>query len=90
MSNANDFVVEKNILKRYTGKDPYVEVPDGVKSIDSYAFQRNANIRAVRLPDSVTKINDTILSVRSSMLHEFWQAASHTHIGLASLGSCCR
>ena len=62
MSNLNDFVVEKNILKRYTGKDPYVEVPDGVKSIDSYAFQRNANIRAVRLPDSVTKINDKAFS----------------------------
>lgn len=58
MSNVSDFVIERNILKRYLGKDPHVVVPDGVKTIDTYAFRRNASIRTVHLPDSVVKISD--------------------------------
>lgn len=38
MSSARDFVIERGILKRYLGADAYVEVPDKVKTVDSYAF----------------------------------------------------
>ena len=58
MSNANDFVIERGSLERYMGNDVHVAVPDKVKTISSYAFQRNTDIRSVQLPDSVTKISD--------------------------------
>ena len=58
MSNANDFVIEKGSLQRYRGTDIHVIVPDGVKTIDNYAFRRYNEIRSVQLPESVTKIGE--------------------------------
>ena len=58
MSNASDFIIERGILERYSGRDAHVVVPDEVKTIGSYAFQRRDDILSVQLPDSVTKISD--------------------------------
>ena len=62
MSSASDFVIERGILKRYLGADAYVEVPDKVKTVDSYAFQKNAAIRSVQLPESLREIGQLAFS----------------------------
>lgn len=58
MSNANEFVIESGILKRYLGSDVHVIIPDQVKTIGNYAFGRRDEIYSVQLPESVTKISD--------------------------------
>ena len=55
----NEFVVERGTLERYLGKEVHVVVPDKVKTIGSYAFQRHSEILSVQLPGSVTKISDS-------------------------------
>lgn len=55
MSNVNDFVIIDGVLKRYTGTDAEVVIPDGVTQIDD-AFNRCIWLKSVNIPDSVTKI----------------------------------
>lgn len=55
MSNVNDFVIVDGVLKRYTGTDAEVVIPDGVTQIDD-AFNRCIWLKSVNIPDSVTKI----------------------------------
>ena len=35
----NDFVIENSILIKYTGTEPYVEIPDGITVIGEGAFR---------------------------------------------------
>jgi len=57
MGNVKDFVIEDGVLKKYTGKDANVVIPDGINCIGEYAFQRRT-IESVVIPDSVTVIGD--------------------------------
>lgn len=50
----NDFVTE-NWLRKYTGSDPYVVVPDGITHIDDQAFPKDTI--SVELPQSIEKIS---------------------------------
>ena len=56
MSNANDFVIENNILVKYTGTDEDVIIPEGVTQIGDYAFRRNETVKSVIIPDGVESI----------------------------------
>ena len=38
MSNVNDFIIENGVLKKYTGNDIEVVIPDGVICIGQQAF----------------------------------------------------
>ena len=38
MSNINDFVIENGVLKKYTGSEAEVVIPDAVKEIGVEAF----------------------------------------------------
>lgn len=55
-NNSDDFEFDGNILKRYTGSDSFVEVPDFVETIADNAFSGNAVMAKVYLPDSVRRI----------------------------------
>ena len=59
MSNANDFVIENGVLKKYNGKDKNVVIPEGVREIGESAF---SIVEA--LPDGrkMSFENDTLLS----------------------------
>lgn len=56
MSNINDFVIENGVLKKYTGTDSDVIIPDSVAVIGWGAFKECKNFTSVTIPDSVTKI----------------------------------
>lgn len=50
------FEIEDGVLKRYTGVDEHVVIPDGVKMIDKNAFEKCYEMRRISIPESVTKI----------------------------------
>ena len=52
-----DFVIEGNVLKRYTGSGGDVTIPDGVTSIGENAFYNKTNLTGVTMPNSVIQIN---------------------------------
>lgn len=56
IENDNNFDIVKGVLKRYTGSEQNVVVPDTVSVIGEYAFGKNSQVKTVVLPDSVTEI----------------------------------
>lgn len=57
-SNIKDFVIEKERLIQYKGKDAEVMIPDGITAIGTHAFYRNRKIKKVLIPEGVTKIEE--------------------------------
>ena len=57
MNNQNDFIIENGILKKYSGNNDVVTVPEGVVVIGGSAFSRRKNLRRVIIPNSVKKID---------------------------------
>ena len=61
MSNANDFIIENGILKKYVGPGGDVVIPDGVTEIGIQAFSRGgyqiaSAITSIQMPRSVAAI----------------------------------
>ncbi|MDR1115845.1 MAG: leucine-rich repeat protein [Tannerella sp.] len=76
------FVIDGNgVLIQYTGPGGDVVIPNGVKSIGSYAFQNNATITSIFIPNSVISIGNSA----------FWNCISLTSItipnSVTSIGS---
>ena len=67
MSNMNDFIIENGVLKKYTGSDSMVDIPDGVTSIGEGAFRGFKNLTSVIIPDSVERIGKEAFSGCSSI-----------------------
>ena len=67
MSNASDFVIESNELKKYLGQSEDVIVPKGVKIIGEQAFYGNKSVVNVRLPYGVREIQSHAFSGCSSL-----------------------
>lgn len=63
MSNLNDFVIENGVLKKYTGSDEHVVVPEGVKEIDAFAFEDSYNMTELTLPDGLVNICAAAISL---------------------------
>ena len=55
-ATIKDFKIENGVLKKYSGKDPYVVIPSFVSSIGKSAFANNKKIKSVYVPNSVNKI----------------------------------
>ena len=52
------FQIENGVLKKYTGKDKDVVIPDGVTRIGNGAFEDCKSLTSVTIPDGVTKIDE--------------------------------
>ena len=56
MSNMEDFVIEKGVLKEYKGPGGDVVIPEGVKKIGISAFCCCSGLTNVTIPEGVTEI----------------------------------
>lgn len=58
VTNYNKFRIEKGTLKGYTGNQPSgtIYIPDGVTSIEEFAFQDCGSLTSITLPSSLTSI----------------------------------
>ncbi len=54
----NDSEIENGVLIKYKGNAENVEIPGGIYSIGSGAFEDNGLLKNVTIPDSVTSIED--------------------------------
>lgn len=72
--NNSDFIIVKNVLVRYKGRYPFVEIPNGVISIGEQAFYYNEIVQSVKLPETVRTIDSQAFSncenLRKVMLPE--------------------
>ncbi len=55
-SISKDFLIEKNVLKKYIGTDSHVLVPDTITAIGDGAFKNQKKIITITLPESITSI----------------------------------
>lgn len=58
VNNIADFEIKDNMrrLVRYSGKDEFVSIPNGVKEISDEAFMFNKTLSRIEIPDSVETI----------------------------------
>ena len=56
-TNPNPFDIENGVLKRYSGTDASVKIPNGVTAIDANAFSNRKSLISVTIPGSVTSIS---------------------------------
>ena len=53
-----DFIIKSNVLTKYVGTSPYVNIPDGVIGISESAFLNRSYVKDVSIPNTVTFIGD--------------------------------
>ena len=78
----NDFIIENNVLTKYTGNSETVIVPEDVKSIGENAFWRS-EIKKVKLPSKLRSIKNQAFA-NCSELTEIEIPDSVTTIGRAA------
>ena len=83
----SDFVIEDGILKRYTGHESNVIIPNGVTSIGEAAFYRCYSLTSIVIPDSVTSIGYTAFGHCTS-LQSITIPNSVTSIGRGAFWDC--
>lgn len=66
-ADKNGFVIEKGVLKKYTGSGGDITIPDGVKSIENYAFGNNFNATSVVIPKSLVSMEGNVFSYCMSL-----------------------
>lgn len=84
--SSSDFVIVKNILVRYKGADPFVDIPDGVVAIGKQAFYYQ-DIKTVSMPESVTVIDDEAFS-NCNELYEVELSSNILRIGYEAFANC--
>ena len=75
MSNQNNFIIENGILKKYSGNNDVVTVPEGVVVIGGSAFSRRKNLRRVIIPNSVEKIESFLEALKSAFRKKVYDIA---------------
>ena len=68
MSSVKDFVIENDVLEKYTGPGGDVVIPEGVTTIWCCAFFDCSSLESVTIPESVTSIWDYAFSGCSSLV----------------------
>ena len=87
MGNAADFLLEDDVLVKYTGTDAVVEIPAGVTTVGNNAFIGNKTMTDLIMPDSLTTIGDHAFE-RCAKLKELTLPASMKEIKFHSFWMC--
>ncbi|MDE7312977.1 MAG: leucine-rich repeat domain-containing protein [Eubacterium sp.] len=61
-TERSDFIIEHGVLKKYTGSDETVVIPDGITEIGPWAFKDCISLADITIPDSVSTIQYTAFS----------------------------
>ena len=54
---AADFQINNGVLKKYSGSDEVLSIPEGVREIGGSACYKNENLKKIIIPSDVKKIN---------------------------------
>ncbi len=94
MSDLNDFAIEKGVLKKYTGSETSVTIPDSVIKIDQFAFYGNRVIKEITIPKSVKYMNMsclpknvTVYGFSGSEADRYVQKYDYHGLSFVSIGS---
>ena len=66
--DSANFIIENGVLVKYTGWQPFVEIPDTVTAIGKEAFLNNKTMMYVLIPDSVKSIGESAFEGCTSLL----------------------
>ena len=55
---SRDFIIEADVVAKYTGDGEYIKVPDGIRRIAKAAFRCCRSIKSIVLPQSVEHIDE--------------------------------
>ncbi len=66
--DSANFIIEDGVLVKYTGWQPFVEIPDTVTAIGKQAFLNNKTMMYVLIPDSVKSIGESAFKGCTSLL----------------------
>ena len=69
MTNYDDFIIENDVLTKYTGKDTEITIPDGIVNIGDDAFRGCNALEGVILPNSVNYIGFQAFSYCENLQH---------------------
>lgn len=83
----SDFVIENGVLKKYSGEDAHVDIPEGVTGIGWATFVNCSVLSGVTIPDSVTSIGGFAFKGCSS-LTSVTIPAGVTSIGEFAFADC--
>ena len=87
MSNANDFVIENGVLKKYIGLESKIVIPEGVQGIAIEAFCGCSHLESITIPQGVTSIGWTAFKNCSS-LHTVEMPDTVKSIGWYAFENC--
>ena len=79
--------IDSGVLKKYTGYESVVVVPDGVTEIGEWAFAENEALKSVALPKGVTVVGERAF-VGCASLTSITLPAGLTEIGKYAFSSC--
>ena len=66
--DSANFIIKDGVLVKYTGWQPFVEIPDTVTAIGDEAFLNNKTMIHVLIPDSVKRIGNSAFEGCTSLL----------------------
>ena len=84
----HDFVIENGVLKKYTGTESDVTVPDGVTEIGNRAFFNCKSLTGITIPEGVTSIGKQAF-FSCEQLERAELPESVTSIGALAFLCCC-
>lgn len=58
MKIVDNFILENTTLVKYTGNDPYPQIPEGIDTIGPYAFAYCTFIEGIHIADTI-KVDPT-------------------------------
>lgn len=87
----NDFIINNNVVEKYTGKDRDVIIPDTVTEIGDGAFLNNIKIETVQLPSALVIIHDNAFAgcenlKKISLPHNLFTIGDRAFLGCENLG----
>ena len=67
-SSLEDFLIRDDTLVKYKGSSPAICVPNGIITIEKWAFQNNKSLVSIILPDTLKEIKDSAFYGCSSLI----------------------